>query len=419
MGEPEVDITAVGARSDGVGDYAGTRVYVAGALPGERHRLRLAARDRHGIRGHTRELLLASPERRAPPCPHFGVCGGCSLQQWQDAPYLAWKRERIVEALARVGLGDARVRAARSVPPESRRRARFTAYRRGGRVVVGFHERLRKRVTPIGECPVLRPELARLPGFLTPLMRELLASGAEVEITATAGDRGVDLWIGDDSPLDPDLLARLAEFARAADLARLSWGRDRPETLVERRRPIVRIGGVEVATPAHAFLQATGESEAWMIQLATAHLAGARRIADLFAGLGMLSLPLAAHAQVTAIDQDGEMLAALVAAARGSDRSSRLSVEARDLMRRPLAPAELAGFEAVVFDPPRAGARAQSAALAASTVPRIVALSCNPATFARDARLLVDGGYRLQEVTPIDQFLWSAHVELVACFQRD
>ena len=418
MNEVEIEIGEVGARGDGIGVHEGVRVFVDGALPGERHRVRLEPPGRRGRRGHGLERLATSPDRQTPPCPHYVSCGGCVLQHWRGDAYGAWKRDRVVRALARVGLEDVQVAALRSVPPASRRRARFGARRTKDGIVVGFHARRGTHLTAIRECAVLRPELARLPALLASLLDGFLATRREIEVAATLGETGVDLWIRSDTPLHPDDLSRLADFAEAADLARLSWGSATPETLVERRRPLVRFAAFEACPPAGAFLQATESSAAQMIELTREAVGAAAHVADLFSGIGMLSLPLARRARVTAIDRERAMLEALEAAARAQGCSERVSVRTRDLMRHPLVAAELADFDAVVIDPPRAGAWAQAAALAASTVPTVLSLSCNPTTFARDARLLVDGGYRIATVTPIDQFLWSAHVELVAAFRR-
>ena len=418
--EAILDIEAIGARGDAVARHEGERVFVDDALPGERHRLHLEPADRQGHRGRSLERLTTSPERVAPPCPHYADCGGCALQHWRAAPYATWKRDRVVEALARIGLEDVPVAALVSVPPASRRRARFTAQQTREGIVVGFHQRRGAWITAISECSVLHPSLARLPGPLAPLLEAFPPPrGKALDVTATHSDTGIDLWIRHERHPPPDGLARLAAFAEAADLARLCWGGRAPEILIERRRPAIRVAGLTLEPPPDAFLQATVASTETMMALTLAGLGEARHVADLFAGIGMLSVALLERGRVTAIDQDRGMLAALEAAGRAGGRSDRLSVRVRDLMRRPLVAAELAAFDAVVLDPPRAGARAQAETLAqAANVVTVVSLSCNPSTFARDARLLVDGGYRMETVTPIDQFLWSAHVEMIAVFRR-
>ncbi len=334
--------------------------------------------------------------------------------------YRRFKHAQIVDALARRGFADPAVAEPLVSPPGSRRRVSVAARRTAHGCVMGFHEAASARIVPIAECPVAAPEIvALLPALADCLGRGLPAgAGATVMVTRLGADLDVVVEASD----APSLAAReiLAAFAAERDLARLSW-RAAPDSTPEPvalRRPVrAMFGGVPVALPPGAFLQATAEGERAIVDAVLAVLPAAGRVVDLFAGCGTISLALAAcgHA-VHAVELDAAALAALSAAARGA----RLPVtaERRDLERRPLAADALDGAGAAVFDPPRAGAPAQANALAGSAVPTVIAVSCHPGTFARDARILVDGGYRLESVQPIDQFLWSAHVELVAVFRR-
>jgi 23S rRNA (uracil1939-C5)-methyltransferase len=417
----EVVIETVGARGDGIARHGAARVFVPLALPGDRLRVRIVGRRADGLVGEPVARLEQAPRAR-PPCPHFGVCGGCQLQHLPAAAYRAWKREQVAAALAKHGLRGMPVEPLASTPPGSRRRARFAFERSGAAVRLGFRERRGHRVVALGSCPVLVPELvALLPalGALLPRL-DLARGGGELEVTLSR--TGIDLLLV--AARGPSLAEReaLAAFAEAQDLARVSW---RPhaaaeaEPIVERRAPSVAFREVLVEPPAGGFLQATAEAEAAILRAIERALGEARRIADLFAGCGTFGLPLAAAGRtVHAIEADPAMLEALRRAARHAGLTGRLSTERRDLERAPLAGAELAPFDAVVVDPPRAGARAQAAALAASGVAQIAMVSCHPATFARDARILADGGYRCLWVRPVDAFLWSSRIELVAAFAR-
>ena len=417
----EVAIEHLGAQGDGIGQLGAALVFVPLALPGERWRVRLAARRGEGFAAEPLAALEAAP-RASPPCPHFGDCGGCQLQHLPAADYAAWQRATVVQALARRGLADVAVAAPRITPPASRRRVRLAFALRRGKVRLGFRVRAGRAVVDVAACPVARPEIVAL----LPALRSLLAAlaiardGGDVQITAS--ESGLDLLLT--TALAPGLHEReaLAGFAAQHDLARLAWrpAARAPAEPIAARRPVrVRFAGVTVEVPPGAFLQATGFAED-AIRAAVAEAIGdARRVADLFAGCGTLGLPLAAAgAQVLAADADAEMLAAARRAARQAGFGERFRVDARDLERSPLAATELAAPDAAILDPPRAGARAQAAALAASRVPRVAMVSCHPASFARDARTLVDGGYRLLRVQPIDAFLWSSQIELVGAFAR-
>jgi 23S rRNA (uracil1939-C5)-methyltransferase len=397
------------------------RIFVPFAVPGDRLRVRITGRRGDGLVGTPDEWLEQAP-RAAPPCPHFGACGGCQLQHLPPAQYAAWKREQVVAALAQRGLAGIEVAPLIRVHPGGRRRARFAFVRQGAMVRLGFRERSRDRIVDVGVCPVLMPPLVALLPPLRALLARLDLLRRSGELEATASMSGIDLQIM--AAHQPGLADReaLAAFAAAHDLARITWGPDansEPEPIVQRRAPTVAFGQVQVELPPGAFLQATEAVEAAIRRAVDEALGEARHIADLYAGCGTFGLPLAvARRTVHAVERDAAMLAALERAARQAGLATRLTTERRDLQRAPLAGAELAAFDAVVVDPPRAGARAQAEALAASRLRRLAMVSCHPATFARDARLLADGGWRCSRVQPIDAFLWSSRIELVGAFVR-
>jgi 23S rRNA (uracil1939-C5)-methyltransferase len=415
-------IDAIGARGDGVARYGGGAVYVPFTAPGDRARVRLAQRRGEGRAGELVELL--QPGARAQPrCPHFGVCGGCALQHLAEAAYVEAKTGLVTTALRQHGLVAAEIAPLERVPPGTRRRARFAVQRpraASGPAAIGFMGRASHRVVDMTACAVLHPALVALAGALRQAAARFWPLGAAGAATATLSDTGIDLLLDLAALPDLAMLEALAAFAEAQDLARLSWRAPdaaEPTPAAIRRPPRVIFSGVPVELPPDAFLQASPEAEAMLVRAVLAGIGAADRVVDLHAGLGTFSFALAQRAAVHAVDGARPAVAALAAAAARAG-IHRLGSECRDLEARPLLPEELARFDAAVFDPPRAGAKEQAAALARSGLRRIVAVSCNPASFARDARLLVDGGFRLTRVQPVDQFLWSPHVELVASFER-
>jgi len=422
----ELEVTALGGRGDGLAEHQGRPVFLPFALPGDRVRARLTGTRAGGFTGEVIELLAEGPGRVAAPCPHFGPCGGCALQHLAEPAYLAWKQALLPQALARRGLGEAPVGPLVRVPSGSRRRAGFAARRIAAGVVLGYHGRDSHDIVDLTACLLLTPALAALLAPLRGLLAEILQPGARAAVEALDGETGVDLLLRSDAP--PELPAReaLAAFAESADLARLCWAEPAtagvpgaPEPVVERRPPRITFGGVAVTPPPSGFLQPTRAGETALRERLLDWLpAGATRVVELYAGCGSFTFPLAERARVHAVEGDAQALAALEAGLRHAGLSGRITTARRDLVRAPLAPDEFAAAECVVFDPPRAGAREQAAEIARSAVPCVLALSCNPHSFARDARLLVDGGYRLEEVVPVDQFPWSGHLELIARFTR-
>jgi 23S rRNA (uracil1939-C5)-methyltransferase len=419
----ELTVTEIGARGDGLADHGGRRVYVPLTVPGDRVRVLLDAPRGDGIAARLLDLLEPGPIRAEPPCPHFGVCGGCALQHLDDQAYGDWKRAQVVTALARAGLTGIDVAPTVRTPPASRRRATFAAARRGGRVTLGFNERQSHRIADIFGCLVVQRDILALLCPLEDLLAAVLPDGGALDVTVTALEGGLDVLLTGGPEPGLDARERLAAFAESSDIARLSWRRSAsspPEPVAARRPVHIGFGGVAVPIEPGAFLQASAEGEAALVDAVLAAVGDARKVADLFAGLGTFTFPLARRGAVHAVEGDASAMAALSSAARTLPNvTTNVTVARRDLFDDPLTASELSHFDAVVFDPPRAGAREQSTQIAASGVPTVVAVSCNPATFARDARILTDGGYSLERVTPVDQFVWSAHVELVARFTVD
>lgn len=408
----ELTIETLGGGGDGVARIDGKPVFVPWTLPGE-----IVEARRHGAeRATPLTWRRQAPDRKKPDCSHYMQCGGCTLQHLPEPTYAAWKRARVVDAVTRAGYDPACVVATQVSPPRSRRRASFAAIRTIQGVILGFHAPQSRDVVALQDCAVIDPALADILPRLRLALADVLDTGQRCDVAITATLTGLDvLLVGDIA------IARLDAIANTLDLARLSLAREigaSAQLIALRRAPEIRFDGVAVCPPPHVFLQATPSGETAITAAVLAGIGKARHVADLYAGCGTLALPIAARAQVLAVDTAADALAALDAAARQGGRGPRVKTLMRDLARRPLIDDELRDLDAVVFDPPREGAREQAATLARSKIPRVVAVSCNPASFARDAHSLREGGYRLDQVTPIDQFLWSAHVELVGVFSR-
>ena len=348
-------------------------------------------------------------------CRHFGACGGCSLQNLSATDYRSHKRDMVLEALTRAGLGDVTVEEPLLVPEKSRRRAVFKFGKETGKVVAGFHAARSHAIVEMRECLVLTPALLHLTNLLRDGLGPLLAEGEKAEVHVTDSDTGLDLAFRWRRKLTSGLTAEVAGAFSGANIARIIFN---GEMLSERQKPEIAFDGIAVVPPPHAFLQASREGEEMLQQRVLALTEGAKTIADLFAGLGTFALPLARRAKVHAVEQDGEALGALAEAARNAKGLKPLTAERRDLFKLPLTPLELNKFDAAVLDPPRAGAEAQVKALAASKVRRIAYVSCDAGSFARDAALLVKAGFRPGAVQPVDQFLYSNHIELVGGFSR-
>ena len=405
-------IERLGAQGDGIAAGAAGAVYVPFTLPGETVTV---ARAAIGARAELLDVITPSSQRVTPPCRHFGSCGGCALQQFEPSAYLAWKRDKVGEALRREGI-EAPLAPIVACAPGSRRRIVLSARRAGGRVLLGYNRALSHDIVDIVECPIAEPALVAALPSLRQLAGLLAPRTDAFRLTVTATAEGADVAASGAGSFNDKRRTAAAAFTLAAGFARLSID---GEVVLEPRRPTVDFGGAAVTPPPGGFLQAVAAAEAAMAERVVGHLAGARRIADLFSGSGAFALRLARQGEVHAVETDAAALAALARGARASQGMRRVTTELRDLGRRPLGAKELGGFDAVVFDPPRAGAAEQSRQLAGSHVPRVAAVSCNPVTLARDLRILIDGGYRLSAVVPVDQFLWSPHVEAVALLDKE
>jgi 23S rRNA (uracil1939-C5)-methyltransferase len=394
-------------------DTAEGPVYVPYTLPGET--VTVEAVPGHPDRRHLVHVDKPSHERAQPICKHFGACGGCALQHWSLAEYHLWKRELVVEALSAVGL-VAPVAPLIDAHGQGRRRAVLHA-RRGEHDVleVGFAAPRAHHIVAIDACPILSARLAGAIPAAWAIAEVLKPTRKPLDIQVTATESGLDVDVRGSGPLTAAAMATLARIAEQHKLARLTR---HGELVAQATQPMLTIGRAQVPLPPGAFLQATAEGEAVLARLVIDHVGKAKRVADLFAGIGPFALRLAERARVTAADGEASAVEALKRAATTTSGLKPVEALTRDLFRRPFVAAELKPFDAVVFDPPRQGSDAQARELATSAVPVVVAVSCDAMTFARDAKLLVDGGYRLAAVTPVDQFRYSHHVELVATFAR-
>ncbi|KIZ41082.1 MULTISPECIES: methyltransferase [Rhodopseudomonas] len=408
-----ITLDHVGHRGDGVGLVGDQTVYVPYALGGETVEV-------ESVRGHPdrRRLLrvdVASPERIAPFCPHFGVCGGCAIQHWQEDAYRAWKRGLVVETLRQSAI-DCAVAPLIDAHGAGRRRITLHAHKGTHDVLkLGFTAASSHDIIAIDHCPILDPGLDGAIDAAWALAEALTIIGKPLDIQVTAASNGLDVDVRGSGPLPTKMIGVLSGIAEQHRLARLTR---HGELVLMRDPPVLQIGTAQLVLPPGAFLQATTAGEDALGALVLAHCGKAKLIADLFCGVGPFALRLAAKARVMAYDSDAPAVQALQKAATSTSGLKPLTAETRDLFHRPLVPQELRDIDAVVFDPPRQGAQAQAEKLAASRVPLVVAVSCNVATFARDANILIAGGYKIDGVTPVDQFKYTPHVELVARFRK-
>lgn len=400
----KLEVQRLGHRGDGIAEG---HILVPGALPGE-----LAEGELHDGRMVAPRILTPSPDRVAPPCAHYGTCGGCALMHAGDGFVARWKAGVVTTALAAQGV-TASVAGIATSPPRSRRRAVFSGRRVKSGALVGFHARASDVVVDIRDCHVIRPAIQAA----LPLLRRITVAGAsrsgELSLAVTETGSGLDVAVTGGKALDAALFSALSALAEEGDLARLTWD----GAAITRRPPVMRFGRAQVVLPPGGFVQATAEGEAALLAVVRKAVSGAARVVDLFSGAGTFTLPLAAQSEVHAVEGLPESLAALDQAWRGAGLR-KVTHEARDLARRPLLPDELARFDAIVIDPPRAGAEAQAREIAASAVPTVAWVSCDPVNFARDARILAQSNLRISALYVVDQFRWSPHVELVAIFCR-
>ena len=414
----ELVVERIGARGDGIAEHDGVAVFLPFTVPGDRVRARLGAHRGGGREGRVVERLTSGSGRAEPPCRHFGHCGGCALQHLDHASYRTFKLGALHAVLERAGIDPGLVLSLRTFAP-ARRRARLGVMRPHDPQIpaqVGFRERFRHDLVDLRECPVLEPGLFDLISEVRLVAHDLLPPGGTADLTLTRTDSGVDVLVEAAGHPGLGALEALAAFAENCDIARIVWRSRASETLVVERRPVrVMLSGVAVRYPPGAFLQASEAAETFLVEEVLGGIGRRRPVLDLYAGLGAFTFALAAEGRVHAVEGDERTAAAL---ARAAASLPGVTTERRDLARNPLLPEALAGYAAAVFDPPRAGALRQAAALASSPIPAIVAVSCNPATFARDAAELVAGGFRLERIMAVDQFVWTPHLELAAVFRR-
>ncbi|MEP9385749.1 class I SAM-dependent RNA methyltransferase [Mesorhizobium sp. KR9-304] len=403
------EIARLGAQGHGIADTETGPVFIPYTLPGE---IITAARVKD--RADLIAIRSASPQRVEPPCRHFGVCGGCGIQHLAEPAYLGWKRQKVVQAL-HAGRIDAEVTDIVPCAPGTRRRVTFSARRSEHGAMLGFNKALSNEIVDIAECPISVPEIVSALDRLRVMAGMISATPQPFHMTVTATDSGLDIAAEGTGKLGEGKRRIVSEFVVRQGFARLSVD---GEIVVEPRKPAVLFGDAAVPIPPGAFLQATAFAEQAMAELVVAHFSRAKKVADLFAGCGSFALRLAKQAEVHAVEGDAAALAALDRGFRQTSGLRRVTHERRDLFRRPLTFKELNAFDGLVFDPPRAGAEDQSKQIARSDVPLVAAVSCNPGTLARDLAILVAGGYRVKSVTPIDQFLWSPHVEAVALLEK-
>ena len=402
-----VTITGLGAEGDGAATTAGgAQIFIPQALPGEKWRFE------EGYAAEPEDLLL---DRRRPPDPNDEPCGGCVARHMPLAMYRDWKVEFLVRALRQHGVA-AEIQPLVAVPEHSRRRATFNARREAGAVRIGYHGRRSHDLVAADDCPVLDARIVALLPALADLASVAMSGTDTTRVVVTMTDTGADVDVeGDETGLTARLRTRISDIAAMARLARVSIG---GMPVIVRQAPVLHFAGKAVTPPPGVFLQALPQSEEAMIDLVTAGIGKSKTVGDLFCGLGTLTLPIARKARVMAFDSDRAAIDALNEAQRKNQGLKPITAQVRDLFSDPLAPLEMKDLDAVVLDPPRAGAKAQCERLAKSKIKRVVMVSCNPATLARDLRILIDGGYRLDAITPIDQFLYSPHLEAVAVLAR-
>lgn len=406
-------ISRLGHRGDGIAEGPTGPVYVPYTLPGET--VTVEPVPGHPDRRNLVHVDKQSHERATPVCKHFGACGGCAMQHWSLAEYHLWKRALVVKELSAAGI-IAPVDNIIDAHGQGRRRATLHA-RRGAKDIleVGFTAPRAHHIVAIDRCPILAPGLDGAIPAAWAIAEILKPTNKPLDIQMTATDSGLDIDVRGSGPLSSGRTTALAGVADKHKLARITR---HGELVAQAAQPLLKIGRADVPLPPSVFLQATAEGEAALARLVVNHVGDAKRVADLFCGIGTFALRLAERARVAAADSDASAIKALQQGAVKASGLKPLDAQARDLFRRPFMAAEVKGYDAVVFDPPRQGAEAQARELAKSAVPIVVAVSCDAATFARDTRILLDGGYKLAGVTPVDQFRYSFHVEMVAKFER-
>jgi 23S rRNA (uracil1939-C5)-methyltransferase len=412
--------TEIGAKGDAIARIEGRTIYLSYALPGERVVARPEQERDGALHAVAWRILEPSPEREKPVCGYFGECGGCKLQHWREAPYRAWKQGLVVQALAKRGIDPPQVIEATFVAAATRRRAElaFVGGKRTG--ILGFHAMASEKVVDVAACPLLTSGLNGALPALRQRLERCLTEGERADVLLTEADNGIDILISAARGPDEGARSELIGMASGSAIARACWrkGDGAPEVVCQFRPPRIELGRVGVELPSPSFLQPSREGEAVLRALVLQWLGAPRHVVELFCGIGTFTFAIAAGARVLAADGSGPAVDALRKAVRAAGLERRIEVARRDLEHSPLSAQELQRFDAVVLDPPRSGAKAQSHAIAKSQVARVIYISCNPSSFARDARVLIDGGYRLKRLHALDQFRWSAHLELVGLFEK-
>ena len=411
----KLEIADVGSKGDGIARSGGETLFVPFTLAGET--IRASGSPPHLA---LEDIIAASPHRISPVCRHFGTCGGCALQHMSEPASLEWKREQVLEAFSNEGL-KVDVAACVASPPNARRRVTFTARRGPNGIGFGFHARASEEVVDIEQCPILLPGMESQLDDLRKLTAMLIRGREDVQVQMTSCDNGIDLNFTMPDELPESMITPFVRaFAKTQYLRASASVAGTSLVLVERAKPIIRFGDVEVPVPPGGFLQAVGPIENGMAELVTRHLKKSRTVADLFSGSGTFSLRLAKRSRVHGVEFDQAALDALVAGASEASGAALkpVTVEQRDLHEAPLTIKELSRFDGLCLDPPRAGALDQAREIASSTIGKVAYVSCNPKTLARDAAVLVGGGYRLVSATPFDQFTYTPHVEVVALFEK-
>lgn len=402
----QYEIDRLGQLGDGI---TKDRIHVPLALPGEVVTGNLQDDQLRDVR-----IVTPSADRVAPPCPHFKSCGGCVMQHGSDTLVAEWKSGIVRKSLENRNL-ETNMRPITTSPSRSRLRAGFAARRTKKGAMSGFHARGSDVIIEVPECVLIHPDLHKGREVASALARLGASRKGALSVMVTRSETGLDVLVSGGKPLDGALRSDLAPLAEHFALARLAWD---DEVIAMRAPPAQRFGSARVVPPPGAFMQATEHGANALVSAVQTIVGQSNKVADLFAGSGTFALPLAAHAEILAVEGDGAMMAALDRGWRETPGLKAVKAQTRDLFRRPLMPDELKGFDAIVIDPPRAGAEAQIEAIVGSNIDVIAYVSCNPVTFSRDAAVLVAAGYSLDWVLPVDQFRWSAHVELVAQFTR-
>ena len=404
----EIHINKVGSLGDGMGDLDGQTVFVPRTLAGETVKASGTA-----PRLELNEILVASPDRVTPPCRHFGTCGGCSLQHMSAARMLEWKHDEVALAFSRAKV-KTDIDPCIPSPLHSRRRVTFTARRGKDSIVLGFNERASHDVVDITECPILLPEIESRLGDFRSLTATLLRGNEDIQLAINAGDNGLDLHFTLEQDPSEDMLAAFVRaFARSPFLRAGVNG----DVVAEHEKPIVAFGAANVTPPNGGFLQAVVEAESAMADLVCGHLKSRKKVIDLYCGSGTFALRLARNSRVHAVEEEAASIVAIQSAERAEGTKS-ITTEVRDLEELPLMASELKAYDGLCLDPPRAGAEAQIEEIAKADLRSVAYVSCNPVTLARDTAVLINAGYILERVTPIDQFVFSPHVEVVALFSK-